>query len=182
MLDGHVEVDGAYFGGHVRPENRKEDRKDRRLSLRRSPRPRTVIAFHERGSKVLPFVGRSEAESVALAAKNVDRRATISADEASHWDALHAGWDTGRIDHSLAYSDHRNRTNTVESYVARLRRMVHDQHHYVSSQYPHQYADHAVWLENNRRHDNGTAARKGAADTMSTPVSRTSAGYWQLAS
>lgn len=27
-----VEVDGAYFGGHVRQENRKEDRKDRRLA------------------------------------------------------------------------------------------------------------------------------------------------------
>ena len=30
-LDGTVEIDGAYFGGHVRQENRKEDRKDRRL-------------------------------------------------------------------------------------------------------------------------------------------------------
>ena len=31
VLDHHVEIDRAYFGGHVRPENRKEDRKDRRL-------------------------------------------------------------------------------------------------------------------------------------------------------
>jgi transposase-like protein len=30
MLKGHVEVDGAYFGGHVRPVNLKEDRVDRR--------------------------------------------------------------------------------------------------------------------------------------------------------
>ena len=37
-LDGTVEIDGAYFGGHVRPENRKEDRKDRRLC--REPRRR----------------------------------------------------------------------------------------------------------------------------------------------
>src|SRR3990167_11460997 len=28
MLDGDVEIDGAYFGGHVRQEKRKEDRKD----------------------------------------------------------------------------------------------------------------------------------------------------------
>ena len=33
VLDGHVEIDGAYFGGHIRPENRKEDRKDRRLPI-----------------------------------------------------------------------------------------------------------------------------------------------------
>jgi transposase-like protein len=32
ILEGEVEVDGAYFGGHIRPENKKEDRKDRRLA------------------------------------------------------------------------------------------------------------------------------------------------------
>jgi transposase-like protein len=31
-LAGAVEVDGAYFGGHVKPENKKEERKDRRLA------------------------------------------------------------------------------------------------------------------------------------------------------
>jgi hypothetical protein len=34
----HVEVDGCYVGGHVRPANRKEDRKDRRLAENRSAR------------------------------------------------------------------------------------------------------------------------------------------------
>ena len=31
QLDGIVEIDGAYFGGYVKPENHKDDRKDRRL-------------------------------------------------------------------------------------------------------------------------------------------------------
>ena len=31
VLDGHVEVDGAYFGGHIRPANIKTNRVDRRL-------------------------------------------------------------------------------------------------------------------------------------------------------
>jgi hypothetical protein len=31
QLCGEVEIDGAYFAGHVKPENRKEDRKDRRI-------------------------------------------------------------------------------------------------------------------------------------------------------
>ncbi len=39
VLDGHVEIDGAYFGGHVRPENRKEDRKDLRRRQKVSIRP-----------------------------------------------------------------------------------------------------------------------------------------------
>lgn len=32
-LVGEVEVDGAYFGGYVRPENRRLDRKDRRKKV-----------------------------------------------------------------------------------------------------------------------------------------------------
>src|SRR6266566_1601620 len=34
-LAGEVEVDGAYFGGHVKQENRKADRRDRRLAEER---------------------------------------------------------------------------------------------------------------------------------------------------
>ena len=42
VLSGHVEVDGAYFGGHIRPENRKEDRKDRRLKENQTGKRRVV--------------------------------------------------------------------------------------------------------------------------------------------
>ena len=35
-LSGTVEIDGAYFGGHVKPANYKEDRIDRRLSENRT--------------------------------------------------------------------------------------------------------------------------------------------------
>lgn len=105
VLAGHVEIDGAYFGGTVRPENRKEDRVDRRRKAHQSPRRRVVVAFRERLGRTLPFVATTEAEGVALARENVDRLATLSADEAPHWDALHAGWGVGRVNHSLAYSE-----------------------------------------------------------------------------
>ncbi len=59
-LDGEVEIDGAYFGGVVRPENRKEDRLDRRLRENRSPNRRVVIALRERGGRTLPFVHNAE--------------------------------------------------------------------------------------------------------------------------
>ncbi|MGI9486932.1 MAG: hypothetical protein ACR2RF_13855 [Geminicoccaceae bacterium] len=32
QLQGEVQIDGANFAGHVKPENKKEDRKDRRLA------------------------------------------------------------------------------------------------------------------------------------------------------
>jgi transposase-like protein len=44
----HVEVDGCYVGGHVRPANRKEDRKDRRLAETRSGRRQVVVVIRER--------------------------------------------------------------------------------------------------------------------------------------
>ncbi|GGL62488.1 IS1595 family transposase [Wenxinia marina] len=181
VLDGHVEVDGAYFGGHVRPENRKEDRKDRRLKENQSPRRRVVVAFRERYGRTLPIVVRAEAEGVPLALEHVHRLATMLADEASHWDALHAGWPVQRVNHSLVYSDHGKHTNWVESYFSRLRRMVAGQHHHVSPQYLHQYATHAAWLEDNRRTDNGGLGRRLVANAMGSPVSRNWAGYWQRA-
>ena len=164
---------------HVRPENRKEDRKDRRLKENQSPNRRVVVAFRQRGGRTLPFVTKAEAEGVALAMENVDRMATLSADEASHWDMLHAGWPVERVNHSLAYSDHGKHTNWVESYFSRLRRMVTGQQHHVSHRYLYQYANHAAWLEDNRRTDNGSLARGLVQTAMGSPVSRTWKGYWQ---
>jgi hypothetical protein len=46
---GHVEVDGAYFGGKLRHENRKADRKDLRLLRNQSGKRRVVIVMRERG-------------------------------------------------------------------------------------------------------------------------------------
>jgi hypothetical protein len=56
VLSGHVEIDGAYFGGYVKPENRKADRVDRRLSQHQSGKRRCVVAMRERGGRTLPFV------------------------------------------------------------------------------------------------------------------------------
>lgn len=181
VLAGHVEIDGAYFGGHVRPENRKEDRKDRRLKENQTGKRRVVVAMRERPGRTLPFVVLGEAEGVPLAIENIDRMATISADEASHWDDLHHGWPVERVNHSQCYSDHGKHTNWVESYFSRLRRMVMGQHHHVSPQYLYQYANHAAWLEDNRRTDNGTLARILVSNAMGSPVSRQWKGYWQRA-
>ncbi len=181
VLDGHVEVDGAYFGGHVRPENAKADRKDRRLKENRSDKRRVVVVMRERTGRTLPHVTLTEGEGVALVNENVDRMATISADEASHWDMLHAGWNVERVNHSEIYSDHGKHTNMAESYFSRLRRMVDGQHHGVSPQYLHQYANHAAWMEDNRRTDNGTLAHTLVSNAMGAQVSRNWKGYWQRA-
>ncbi len=169
-LQGHVEIDGAYFGGHIRPENAKADRKDRRLKRHQNGRRRVVVTMRERHGRTLPIVTMNEGEGVALAIKNVSRTATMSADEASHWDLLHNGWMVERVNHSEIYSDHGKHTNMVESFFSRLRRMVVGQHHHVSPAYLHQYANHAAWLEDNRRTDNGTLAHVLVSNAMDAPV------------
>ena len=44
-LSNTVEVDGAYFGGHVRQANLKSDRVDRRLLQNRTDKRRVVVAL-----------------------------------------------------------------------------------------------------------------------------------------
>ncbi|MFV2053611.1 IS1595 family transposase [Aliiroseovarius sp. YM-037] len=181
VLEGHIEIDGAYFGGHVRPANVKENRVDRRKKEHQTGKRRVVVALREREGRTLPFVAMNESEGVALANENVDRLATMSADEASHWDMLHNAWNVDRVNHSECYSDHGKHTNMAESYFSRLRRMVVGQHHHVSPQYLHQYANHAAWLEDNRRSDNGELAHRLVSNAMDAPVSRNWKGYWQRA-
>jgi len=83
-LSGEVEIDGAYFGGHIRPENEKEYRIDRRLKKHQTGTRRVVIALRERYGRTIPFVGRTEAEGVNIARGIVDQDTTIFADEGSH--------------------------------------------------------------------------------------------------
>ncbi len=109
-LTGHIEIDGQYHGGHIRPANWEYNRVDRRRKEHQTGTRRVVVALRERFGRTLPFVIRSEAQSVELAKQHVSRMATMSADEASHWDALHAGWETERVNHCEVYSDHGKHT------------------------------------------------------------------------
>lgn len=179
-LSGEVEIDGAYFGGTVRPENRKEDRKDRRLKANQSTERRVVIVLRERNGQTITRVAKREAEGVALAEARITPRSKVFADEATHWDELEASFpNAGRINHSEAYSADGANTNQAESYFARLRRMVSGQHHFVSARYLQQYATEAAWKEDNRRLPNGTAHASVIRLAMASAVSRAWKGYWQ---
>lgn len=181
QLNGIVEIDGGYFGGHVKPENRKEDRKDRRLKANTSGKRQCVVIMRERGGKSLPFVVRNEGDAVPFVRDSVGTLATIYADEGSSWDALHAGWDTKRVNHSVAFMDEGVCTNQAESYFSRLRRMEIGTHHHIARPYLYAYAGEASWREDNRRVSNGTQAANVVEAAMASPVSRAWAGYWQRA-
>jgi transposase-like protein len=63
-LSGTVEVDGAYFGGHAKRENKKEDRRDARLET--PAKRQSVIVARERGGKTLTTVTAKESEGAAF--------------------------------------------------------------------------------------------------------------------
>lgn len=178
-LEGHVEIDGMFHGGTIRPANEAANRIDRRLARNQTGTRRVVIALRQRKGRTRTFVARHESEGVEIAKRIVSRSAVMHADEASHWDALHAGWTVNRINHSVAYSKDDACTNQAESFFSRLRRMIDGQHHTVSPQYLHQYATHAAWIEDNRRLDNGALANRALGLALAHKVSRNWKGYWQ---
>lgn len=181
VLSGEIEIDGAHFGGHIRPANKAEDRVDRRLAEHQTGTRRVVVAMRARKGRTRTFLVRDEHEGVALVPGVVAKGSTVHADEATHWDALHGHYETHRINHSVAYSLDGACTNQAESFFARLRRMVGGQHHHVSARYLHQYASEAAFKEDHRRLSNGALADRTLRLALSHKVSKNWKGYWQRA-
>src|SRR3712207_7646806 len=77
--------------------------KDRRLAENQSGKRRVVVVMRERQGRSLPFVVRSEDEAAPIVARWVLPGSTVYADEAAHWDALHARFETHRINHGFAF-------------------------------------------------------------------------------
>ncbi len=179
QLSGVVEVDGAYVGGHVRQENAKADRKDRRLASEQTGKRQSVVVARERGGKTLPFVVAKEADAVALLRERIAMGSIVHADEAGGWDRLHAYYDVLRINHSVAFSKDGACTNQAESYFSRLRRAELGQHHHISGKYVLAYAVEMAWREDSRRMPNGTQHQEVTSAALAHPVSRVWAGYWQ---
>ncbi len=178
-VSGEVEVDGAYFGGHVKPANWKENRVDRRLARHQTGKRRVVVIMRERGGRTLPFVFKAEGQSVHTIGQRVALGSTIHADEAAHWDVLHSRYLTKRINHQEVYSDGEACTNMAESFFSRLRRAEIGTHHHISGQYLAAYAGEMAWRENNRRISNGEQYLLATSSALAHPVSRQWKGYWQ---
>lgn len=135
-LTGSVEVDGAYFGGHVKPKNRKEDRVDRRKVDNRNGKREVVVVMRERHGRAVTLVSDSEAMAVAEVAEQIAWGSTVYADESNAWNSLGVWFDTYRINHKLRYSQGGHiSTNWAESYFSRLRRAEVGTHHHIAGPY-----------------------------------------------
>jgi len=178
-ISGEVEIDGAYFGGYVKPANQKQHRLDRRSRFVRNGKREVVVGARERNGETITQVFKTEEAGVAMIRQRVAQGSTIHADEASGWDALTAHFLTKRINHSQAYSHEGACTNQAESFFSRLRRAEVGTHHSVAGPYLAMYAGEMAWREDNRRVSNGEQYLMAAGAAMASPVSRVWKGYWQ---
>ncbi|HEV2561187.1 MAG TPA: IS1595 family transposase [Rhizomicrobium sp.] len=174
-----AEVDGAYFGGHVRPANFKENRRDRRLVMNQSGKRQSVIIVRERNGHSLPAVFRSESAALSWIKSRVLPGTIVNADEASGWNDLQSKYEMKRINHQEAYSDGEACTNQAESYFSRLRRGELGYFHHVSGPYLLRYAVEASFREDARRVDNGTQVRRVTELALKRGPSIDFSGYYQ---
>jgi transposase-like protein len=177
--DKVAEIDGAYFGGYVKPANRKDERIDRRLSENRSGKRKVVVIIRERDGNSLPAVFRSEKAAEKFIQTHIKPGTVVNADEASSWDGLHARFEMKRINHSEAYSLGGACTNWAEEYFSRLRRAEIGIHHHIAGVYLLRYAQEAAWREDSRRVANGEQVTRVAELAMKNKPSVDFAGYWQ---
>ena len=187
-LSGEVEIDACYTNKHVRPKNRIQDRVDRRLKENQNPKKRAVVVIRQRGEKgegadkTLTFLTKSENQksSMALALANIDRSATIYADEHHSYNILHSTLVTRRVIHAQHYSGpNGENTNQAESFFARFRRMQYGQVHKMDNLYMDRYANEAAYREDTRRKSNGDIFSDIMSRCANARVSRDFCGYWQ---
>src|SRR6478609_5403013 len=117
-----AEIDGAFFGGHVRSANRRENRRDRRLRENQSGKRKVVVVIRERGGKTLPGVFHNESDAFTFIRNRIAPKTKLYADEALAWNELHGRFELLRINHQEAYSlggGDAIHTNSAESFFSR---------------------------------------------------------------
>ncbi|MCP4602769.1 MAG: IS1595 family transposase [Proteobacteria bacterium] len=177
VLNGEVEIDGAYYGGHVRPGNVGRDGK--RPSNKR--RKKCVLTLVQRGGPTIPMVVPSESTKSVLEAarRHISPGSVVHADEHAAYDALHARYEVFRINHRWSYSDGIACTNQAESFHARMRRAEIGQYHRISARFLQRYAFEAAYRSDRRAVDNGSIFAELTEMALNHPVSREWKGYWQ---
>ena len=174
-----VEVDGAYFGGYVKPANNRTNRRDRRLTRNQNGKRQCVVVIRQRDGMLMPAAFRTEAEGVAYIKRHVAADTEVYADDANSWNDLHARYAVKRINHQVAYSLDGACTNGAESFFSRLRRAEVGHHHHIAGAYLARYAQESAWREGHRRDANGTQARSVVGLALNAMPSVDFCGYWQ---
>jgi transposase-like protein len=183
-LDGIVEMDGMYVGGHVRPKNEKAKRVDRRLAENRTGKRMAVMVLRQRAGDNMTLAAAVPGEQgdVAwhLTKNHVARTASLRADQHPAYDELGGLNEIVRNNHDRAYVVEADfSTNQAESFFSRVRRGEIGIFHHIAGKYLDWYAADLAWREDKRRTDFRLHADAVLKSALAHPISRDMAGYWQ---
>lgn len=154
MLQGHVELDEAYIGGH-RPGKRGRGAAGKTI----------VMGLKERGGRmetvVIPNVKTDTLKAVVTGA--VEPGSTVSTDELVSYGLLEGdGFRHGQVKHGekdYAHYDYRLgetvSTNNVESFWRLFKQSIASTHIHVSAKYMQRYLDEFTFRSNHRQMVNG---------------------------
>ncbi|YCI04619.1 transposase [Ensifer sp. D2-11] len=122
LLDGEVEIDGKYAGGHIRPGNKAEDGIGRRLKKYQNMKRLCALAIRQRGlgGQTFTRIIRDEDSNATWAAvrNHVSREATVFADNSQ-----------------AHQTEDGTNTNEVESFFLRVHRAYVGIRHRFSLKY-----------------------------------------------
>lgn len=185
-LDGEVQMDGKYAGGHIKQKNKAEDRIDRRLKKHQNMKRMCVLALREKNGsgfeRTFTRIVREEQGDAAWATvrDHVSRDATVITDEHSSYGDLVGLNEHRHVNHSEMYqTEDGTNTNHVESFFSRIQRAYVGIHHRFSLKYFDWYVADLAWREDNRRKSNGQLTALVLLAVMRNPTSRNFCGYWQ---
>lgn len=177
-LSGEIEIDGAYFGGYVRPKNLKKKRTDlRKIPYRANDRAHAVVAARQRDGSILTWVAKQETNARPFIAEAIERGSVLFTDKAPGWRPLRGKYQLFQIDHSKAYYTPEACTNMVETLWA-LMRVKERLHRHISKNYLDLYAADAAWSLQKGAKAKGVAFGEIMA-WMSRPGPSPLAGYFQ---
>lgn len=149
MLQGHVELDEAYVGGH-RPGKRGRGAAGKTIVMGLKERDGRIMA------RVIPNVRQSTLRDVVLS--NVKEGSTVSTDELVSYGLLEGdGYKHGTVRHGekeWSYYDYRHgafhSTNHVESFWNLFKASVRSTHIHVSGKYMNRYLSEFAFRSNHR--------------------------------
>ena len=147
MLQGHVEADEAYVGGH------------RHGKRGRGAEGKTIVmGMKERGGRIqteiIDNVRKPTLREVVL--RNVEFGATVSTDELYSYSLLTGfGYRHGVVKHGQhEYARDGHHTNSVESFWRLFKNSIRSTHIHVSSKYMQRYLNEFTFRSNHREMSN----------------------------
>jgi len=156
VFDTPVDIDGAEFGGYIKPKNIKLENTDRRRVPYRSKGKQVVGVIRERrrGGRTRVVVGKTEYDAAKLMPQFIKPGTKIYADWGRAFNFMQEKHPMRRIKHMVEYWRKPNiHTNNAECFFSMLRRAERGVYHHIAGCYLAAYAAEMAWRQDRRRMD-----------------------------